>query len=347
LIEAIIDEQGADNPIMLPESDSRIRINRTAFVIYNHKDIQDARRFCRDFGLFEVESRGEETFYCGYGKDPFVYWLRQAKQGQPSSFGGAAYVVEHHDELIKAARIPGATQIKPFEAPGGGEIVSVKDPLGFYIHFVHGQEQRETEVAKKEIERAVEQLKGESHKVNYEKNKPRKGSFLRLQPGPAPVHKFGHYGITYPDGRHDDILDFYTKHFALAPSDQLSRDGKKIVTFFHIDRGLEYTDHHCFFIKPAKPQDVPSVAHSAFEVHDFDTQHLGHQHLQQKGYELCWGVGRHILGSQVFDYWFDTSKFVVEHYCDGDLVNCETQVSQGKAGPDSLKIWGPPVPTVF
>jgi hypothetical protein len=34
------------------------------------------------------------------------------------------------------------------------------------------------------------------------------------------------------------------------------------------------------------------VAHSAFEVHDFDTEQLGHSYLESKGYELCWGVGR-------------------------------------------------------
>jgi hypothetical protein len=108
-----------------------------------------------------------------------------------------------------------------------------------------------------------------------------------------------------------------------------------------------HKDHHCFFIKPAKPGHETAVAHAAFEVHDYDTQHLGHQHLTNKGYTICWGVGRHILGSQIFDYWFDTSDFVLEHYCDGDLVNKDTKVSQGKAGPDSLKVWGPPVPSVF
>ena len=71
-----------------------------------------------------------------------------------------------------------------------------------------------------------------------------------------------------------------------------------------------------------------------------------------------------MLGSQVFDYWFDPSKFIVvnkhrqtpsgtqahymqEHYADGDLVNCETVVSYVQAGPQALKIWGPPVPDVF
>lgn len=45
------------------------------------------------------------------------------------------------------------------------------------------------------------------------------------------------------------------------------------------------------------------VHHSSFEVHDMDIQALGHQWLKNKGYELEWGVGRHVLGSQIFDYW--------------------------------------------
>ncbi|KAI4620418.1 uncharacterized protein J4E87_007105 [Alternaria ethzedia] len=55
----------------------------------------------------------------------------------------------------------------------------------------------------------------------------------------------------------------------------------------------------------------------------------------------------HVLGSQVFDYWFDTSEFILEHYADGDLVNAETEVSHVPAGPQALKIWGPPIPGVF
>jgi hypothetical protein len=26
--------------------------------------------------------------------------------------------------------------------------------------------------------------------------------------------------------------------------------------------------------------------------------------LLQKKYENCWGVGRHVMGSQIFDYWY-------------------------------------------
>ena len=60
-----------------------------------------------------------------------------------------------------------------------------------------------------------------------------------------------------------------------------------------------------------------------------------------------WGVGRHILGSQIFDYWWDTTGNMIEHYADGDLVNEETPVGHLPAGHESLAVWGPDVPAAF
>jgi catechol 2,3-dioxygenase-like lactoylglutathione lyase family enzyme len=317
-------------------TDTRIRLRKTAFVVYNHPDLTGANAFLVDFGLTEVERHDNgDVFYKGYGSEPFCYWARRAQDGEPPSFGGAAYAVEDRGELDKAARLPGSTHIQPLNAPGGGEIVTVTDPLGYKIHLVWGQ-------TEKAVERHLAKLV-----PNFEDEKPRKGAFHRLSPGPAPVHKWGHYGVTYPPGMYDIMFEFYTKTFTLAPSDVLHKDDRPVVCFFHIDRGLEYTDHHSFFIKPAKPGQHTAVAHSAFEVHDFDVQQLGHDFLLSKGYELCWGIGRHVLGSQIFDYWFDKNQFVLEHYADGDLVNSETPVSTGVAGPQSLKVWGPPVHPVF
>ena len=74
-----------------------------------------------------------------------------------------------------------------------------------------------------------------------------------------------------------------------------------MTAFMHLDRGAELVDHHCFFFY-AGPRH--HVHHSSYEVFDFDTQVLGHDWLAKKGYENCWGVGRHVLGSQIFDYWY-------------------------------------------
>lgn len=127
----------------------------------------------------------------------------------------------------------------------------------------------------------------------------------------------------------------------------IEQDGQRIpvTVFMHLDLGKEPVDHHAFFLG-ANPK-TSHVHHASFEVHDYDTQQLGHQWLVEKGYRPAWGVGRHVLGSQIFDYWWDVSGNMVEHYADGDLVNAETPVGYVPAGPSSLAIWGPQVPAAF
>lgn len=312
-----------------------IKLLKTAFVIYEHVEYDKAKQFFLDFGLIVVQESEIESFWRGYGTEPFVYLLRR---GSHARFGGAAYAVDSYAELERAQDIDGATPIRDAPYPGGGKMVTLKDPQGFEVHLVHGQKARQADAL--ELEKLT---------VNYEDQKPRKGTFQRFKPGPAPVYRWGHYGVTYdPESvGYQRMYDWYTQVVSLAPSDLVHREGKPITCFFHIDRQKEYTDHHCFFFKPCKPGHTPDVAHAAFEVHDFDIQMLGHNFLESRGYDICWGVGRHVLGSQVFDYWFDTSGFMVEHYADGDLVNEDTEVSTVQAGPQALSIWGPPVPSVF
>ena len=264
----------------LPPNDQRVRILRTAFTVYYHNDLIKTHKFYLDFGLKIAEERPDgQIFFKGYGTEPFVYVAKQA-DGE-SKFGGAAYEVESREELEKAARLPGASPISNLDAPGGGEIVTLTDPIGFKVFLVHGQTPKDAEAP--HLEKLV---------VNYAEEKPRKGEFHRFKTGPALIHRWGHYGVTYPEGKYQEMYDWYTKTLSLAPSDLVYRDGKPITCFFHIDRGLEYTDHHSFFFKPCKANTAPTVAHSAFEVHDFDVQQLGHQYLQSQGHELCWGVGR-------------------------------------------------------
>ena len=45
--------------------------------------------------------------------------------------------------------------------------------------------------------------------------------------------------------------------------------------------------------------------HSAYEVVDVDALGMGQRVLREQGYKHAWGIGRHILGSQLFDYWND------------------------------------------
>jgi Glyoxalase/Bleomycin resistance protein/Dioxygenase superfamily len=178
-------------------------------------------------------------------------------------------------------------------------------------------------------------------------------------PRPNTLSQLGHFGLCVSD--FPSQLSWYTQNFNIAPSDILyipldhtdestGKPARKPVAIFgHIDRGSDLVDHHTLFLTTLDPStDLERhVHHCSFEVHDFDTQALGHEWLAQKSYKPVWGLGRHILGSQIFDYWWDTTGFMVEHYADGDLVNEDTPVGYGPAEDEGLAVWGPEVPRDF
>lgn len=211
----------------------KIRLVRLAHVHYIHADIEKARVFLNDFGLQEVEERDGIFFYRGYGTEPFVY---SAAKGDLDAFGGAAFVVESMEDLELAANtLPNATPVHEFNAPGGGKRVTFYDPVDqFPFHLVYDQSESQVLADYPELP------------SNYPFTKHRPvNSFKRLQPGPAPVHKLGHFGCCVTN--FSAAFEFYTTHFNLKPSDIVHHDGRDITTFLHLDRGMEQVDHHTFF----------------------------------------------------------------------------------------------------
>ncbi|KAK4465764.1 Metapyrocatechase 2 [Cladorrhinum samala] len=316
---------------MAVDQPQKIKLVRIAQVYYTHADLEAARQFLVDFGFTVAEDRGDTIFFKGYGTDPFIY---AAQKGEANEFGGAAFVVESLEDLELAARtLPKATPVHDADTPGGGKRVTFRDPVDDYpFHLVYGQEQVPLSAHLPELD------------FNFPQSKHRAvNKTQRFKKGPAPIHKLGHFGCCVTD--YAKAFEFYTTKFNLKPSDVIyGKDGKDNSTFLHLDRGMEQVDHHTFFFFEGPKYHVH---HSSFEVHDFDIQSLGHQWLRDKGYDLVWGVGRHVLGSQIFDYWYDRSGFVLEHYVDGDLVDETTPISRSEAGPDSLHVWGPPLPATF
>ncbi|KAK4892348.1 hypothetical protein LTR27_009182 [Elasticomyces elasticus] len=312
---------------------------------YQHPDLKQITTFMRDFGLNVVKKTPTQRWFGGYGPDQYVYYCQEG----PMAFLGGTFEVESYHELERILQLPcvqvldGGIQ-EVADAPGGGHLLSISDPEGFPVNFVYGQAAKTTEVM----------LPGKII-YNDESAKPRKRKFQRFNEGPASVYKLGHFGLCVNGFQAQ--LEFYTQNFNIVPSDILyvaletttpgEVDRKEVAMFAHIDRGQDLVDHHTLFLTTLAPGVKPHVHHCSFEIHDFDTQALGHQWLAEKGYQSVWGVGRHILGSQIFDYWWDTSGFMVEHYADGDLVNEDTPLAFGPAGHEGLAVWGPEVPGAF
>ena len=61
--------------------------------------------------------------------------------------------------------------------------------------------------------------------------------------------------------------------------------------------------------------------HSAFQVCDSTHWPRVANTLKDAGYQRSWGIGRHIQGSQIFDYWRDPDGLLMEHFTDGDVFD--------------------------
>lgn len=315
------------------DRDAQIKLTKLVHMRYQHPDLDKITTFLRDFGMTIAHKTEDRRWFKGYGSDQYVYYAQRG----PKKFLGGCFEVASYTELEKAARVSGAGQIEELtDAPGGGHLITLHDPEGFPINLLYGQ-------TKKPAGPFPEILT-----TNYEADKPRIARFQRFTPGPAAVHKLGHYGLCVQNFAAEKA--WYTQTFNIVPTDILyvpsaTGDEKhEVAIFAHLDLGPTYTDHHTIFLST---NQTSHVHHASFEVHDFDTQSLGHAWLAKKGYTSVWGVGRHILGSQLFDYWWDTTGNMIEHYADGDLVNEDTPVGWGEAGDESLAVWGPEVPKWF
>jgi hypothetical protein len=116
------------------------------------------------------------------------------------------------------------------------------------------------------------------------------------------------------------------------------------MSFIRCDRGATPTDHHTLALAlgPAN-----RYVHSAYQVADLDALAAGGEHLREQGYRRSWGIGRHIQGSQIFDYWRDPDGFLVEHYADGDLFDCTLEPGWAPMTASGLAQWGPPATKDF
>ena len=131
--------------------------------------------------------------------------------------------------------------------------------------------------------------------------------------------RLGHVVLEVAD--YQATCAWYTQHFGFIPSDvQVLPDGSPAVAFMRLDLGDTPADHHTLALAQGF---MPPYSHSAYELVDADAVGMGQRVLREKGWTHAWGIGRHILGSQIFDYWQDPWGDKHEHYCDGDLFTAD------------------------
>ena len=298
-----------------------IKVTDIAYGRFRAPDLDRAEQFLSDFGM--ARSARTDTALYMRGTDP-AHHVHITELGEPEFVGHAFYAASEAD-LARIATAEGATPVEDIDEPGGGKRVRLPDPAGFQVEIVHGIEQP----APLPVRNTFEFNVGSAHK--------REGERVSLDKGPAQVKRCGHVVLNVEQPLACDA--WYRSYLGLLPSDELY-DGEEhnvVYAFNRVDRGEQYVDHHTLLTVPRTPV---GLGHLAFEVHDINAVFLGHEYLKSKGYRHSWGIGRHILGSQVFDYWYDPFGFRLEHWTDGDLLNAASPAGRAPVETALQVQWG-------
>lgn len=300
---------------------SAVRIEDIAYVRFSAPDLDEMERFAIAFGLTPTVRTGARLICRTAGPEPVAHVtdLGDAK------FVAVGFRADNLADLDRLAALDDAA-VEDLDFPGGGKVVRLKDPDGHGVEVVAGQAKVETP-----------SLRGEPVR-NSAQARSRSRTPVRLVGGPSTVLRLGHVVLDVTDFRRSEI--WYKARFGFITSDEIEMaPGVAIGAFLRCDRGDIPTDHHTLFLLQS-PRG-PGLNHAAFEVAHFDDLMVGHDHLKQEGHIPAWGVGRHILGSQIFDYWKDPFGNELEHWTDGDLFTA-ADGSSAATLQDLLGVqWGP------
>ncbi|KQP22141.1 2,4,5-trihydroxytoluene oxygenase [Pseudorhodoferax sp. Leaf267] len=300
-------------------------ITDIAYVVFDHQDLAPVERFYLDFGLQLAYRDDQEIAFRPALARGYCYVARRAAR---PGLAAIAFSASAREDLEAAARFPEASAITPITRAGGGEKVTLTSPDGLPFEIVHG------------IEPYPALPTRAPATVNNGSTKRRHGEKLRTPLEPAPVLRLGHIALLTRDFARN--FAWMQSRLGLRPSDIMYDEhvDDQVGSFMHLEGDGQWTDHHAVALFP---DARPRVHHVSFEIEDLDTQAMGSEWLGRQGWKRTWGIGRHIYGSQIFDYWFDPSGNIAEHFTDGDLVRPGSEPQLVPLDDASLYVWGPPM----
>jgi len=306
---------------------STVRAENIAYVRFRAPDLGAMRAFLLDFGLSEVAGDWDGLYVRGAGTAPFVHATHLGDAG----FAALGLRLSSLADLERLATAENAT-VEPLDAPGGGHVARLSDPDGYCVEAVAGQAP------------ASPLPVAPGQPWNDARAHERLRSAKRIPAGPAQVLRLGHAVLNVSNFRASER--WYKDRFGFITSDEIAVSPEfSLGAFMRCDLGDTPTDHHTLFL--AQAPGGPGFNHAAFEVGDLDDLMRGHNHLATAGRIQEWGVGRHVLGSQVFDYWRDPWGHKLEHWTDGDLFTA-ADGSRTATVADLLGVqWGPAMPATF
>ena len=310
--------------------DPIVKVHDLAWLEFAKPDLDRAEAFAHAFG-FSTSLRTAHELQLR-GTDPGAPCVL-IRRGARSRFLGAAFRAADSRDVLRLAEATGTKAGKLPETLGGIS-VDLVDPCGTGVRVV--SDCRELAALPAQVPLMVN-AGHDLARANAAQRPPRE---------PAKVQRLGH--VVLQTTRYRQTLDWYLEHLGLIVSDFLYYSGQRergpVMSFIRCDRGVTPADHHTLAMMLG-PSD--RYVHSAYQVADLDALAAGGQYLLDRGYRRSWGIGRHIQGSQIFDYWRDPDGFLVEHFSDGDLFDCTLEPGWAPMTASGLAQWGPPASKDF
>jgi hypothetical protein len=298
-----------------------------ANIRFGRPDLDTQRRFLEDFGLAAAQARPERLAMRaagGYGPCVLI------EQATRPVFLGVSLAVPAREDLDRLAALPGASAVEAAEDWAQGLQVRLADPAGNAVRAVFGP-------------RAAAPPPRAAMAQNLIDHQPRLNDLQRPPHGPSQIRRLGHAVINVVD--FFACVRWYMDTFGLIASDvQTLSDGDPALVFMRCDRGVIPADHHTLVLVQ---HVVNGYGHCAFECIDVDDIAMGQEHLQARGWTHAWGLGRHLLGSQLFDYWRDPYGDKFEHFVDSDMFTADRPTDTSLLSTEGLYQWGPPLPKDF
>lgn len=319
------------------------------FLRFELVDLDAQKEYFEHFGLELLEEADDTIWYRGSGIAPFCYC---ARHGSEDRFVSAGYYVNSLSELQSLAEAFD-TPIVSSSEPGGGKKVSIKDPDGIGVEVFFGVDFRPSDdmpspllnsgVEKSRINE-LQRIGKDSDEWKLEDDEWRYKLTSR-------VMRVGHYAVNVSDT--DASIDWYARTLGLLVTDNLVMpDGSRTGAFMRVDQGDTPVDHHTInIVGPRKGREgyEGTFGNGGFELSgSVDDLMAGHYRMKTHGeYIHEWGIGRHLLASQIYDYWRDPAGFTLEHWTDGDLVDSSRPPADVPARSFALGQYGPLPPSTF
>jgi catechol 2,3-dioxygenase-like lactoylglutathione lyase family enzyme len=309
---------------------SVIKVKDLAYGRLRAPDLDAMEEFLTHFGMIRA-ARTPNALYMR-GTDP-SHHIHVTEKSDDAGFTGFAYWAKSEDDLHRVAKAPGASAVESIDEPGGGKRVRLRAPNGYQIEVVYGIEPLPPiPVPRIPMNTGAEPLR-------------RAGALMRLGPSPTPVKRIGHGVLGTPKVK--ETVQWFRETLGFIGSDDIYAGDKDhiIGSFNRCDCGEEYVDHHTLF---CVMNERAGLNHMSFEVPDVDAVFKDHEYLARLGkYEHMWGVGRHLLGSQVYDYWCDPWGRVHERWADTDRLNAKSGTNLLSAEEGLVSQWGEDPPEKF